>query len=375
MEKTKLHWASDYNAAGNAYGYTRHMKMMRKYTEPYVEYTEDADVSITILPADRFKPVPNKYNVLFTMFEAQQLPPSFVEGAEKADELVVPCSFVRDLFKRYLPHKRISVCREGIEPEAYPYRERNFVPGYGKFRILWVGAPNPRKGYGTMLELVKVLERHADIEIYFKTTTGTLDYEKAKEMLKKGELDEDAKKVLEDRDRLVKIATGKVEPLAGMYKVMGMHNNVIFDCRNMTNQELLELYYSAHVFVFPTVGEGWGLTLCEAMATGAPCISPVHTGVAEFFDRSVGYEIGCRLSDPLQLPGYKDFQAQFMIPNSNDALVQTLHVFSNYQQAKHKAKKASRRIHEKFTWALAGRRLADIVKEADKRAKTQTVGA
>ena len=41
-----------------------------------------------------------------------------------------------------------------------------------------------------------------------------------------------------------------------------------------------DLYARAHVFVLPTLGEGWGLPIHEAMAMGLPVITTNHSGPA-----------------------------------------------------------------------------------------------
>ena len=48
-----------------------------------------------------------------------------------------------------------------------------------------------------------------------------------------------------------------------------------------TNKELNEIYNSADVFVSTTLGEGWGLTITEAMQTKTPVICPMHTSLVE----------------------------------------------------------------------------------------------
>lgn len=365
MRKPRIYWASDYDGVGNGYGYTRHNKMMRKYAEPYFEFSEDAEIALTILSADKYKPVPGKYNILFTMFEAQQLPPSYLNNMRYADELIAPCTFVKDLFKREGVSQKISVCREGIEPDKFPFKERSFDIKKDKFRILWIGAPNPRKGYKTILNMIPYFERFPSIEIYMKTTAPKVDYDKAREKLS----DEDFKKYGEEvleRERITKIELGEVKPVNDLYEVLGKHKNVIFDSRNITDDELLELYHSAHAFAFPSVGEGWGLTLCEAMATGLPCVSPRHTGMVDYFDKSVGYELPFSLSDYVDIQSY-DYKAQFLIPSTKDLIRQLENIILNYKQALKKGRKASERIHNGFTWDLSAKRLAEIISKTESK--------
>jgi glycosyltransferase involved in cell wall biosynthesis len=68
-------------------------------------------------------------------------------------------------------------------------------------------------------------------------------------------------------------ATGRVRVIAEAY----------------TDAQMAALYRSAHAFVFPSYGEGWGMPVLEAMAAGCLVLAPTHTGLAEFFDESVGW--------------------------------------------------------------------------------------
>jgi glycosyltransferase involved in cell wall biosynthesis len=59
--------------------------------------------------------------------------------------------------------------------------------------------------------------------------------------------------------------------------------------------ELADWYRSLTAYVNASFGEGFGLHLLEAMASGRPLISTRFGGVGEFFDANVGYEVGYRL--------------------------------------------------------------------------------
>ena len=362
----KLCWASDYWEVGNAFGYSLHNKMMKQHTGKFLELSNDADVAITIQPADKFKPVQGKYNFLFSMFEATAVPESYLRGFDFADELVVPCRFVKDLFRRYTS-KPISVCYEGVDGDLFSYRERNFQAGQ-KFRILWVGAPNPRKGYPIAIELIRVLEKYPEIEFYLKTTVPKVEYGEAMKQ-KAGEMltDETLKEKETERKRLTKLALGEVKPLHGLLETWGENKNIIFDSRTLSSEELVELYHSAHCFIFPSTGEGWGLTLCEAMATGLPTISPIHTAMVDYYSDDVGFPVGWKIEEG-NFENY-NLHAGMHIPDSNQFLQRIIQVHNNYPLAVRKARRAADLMRRKFTWENAGKRLSEIVAPAIERLK------
>ena len=67
--------------------------------------------------------------------------------------------------------------------------------------------------------------------------------------------------------------------------------NVILDDRKVSAAELWRIYASSHCFVFPTIGEGFGLTAAEAASTGLPVVYPPATALVDLFEESCGYPV------------------------------------------------------------------------------------
>jgi glycosyltransferase involved in cell wall biosynthesis len=354
----------------NALGYTSHHNAMKKYSERYITFDNEAPVALTIIPADHFRPIEGKKNILFTMWEFLDIPKVYIDSLKKADYLVVPSAFCRDLFKKHF-EKPIYVCWEGIEPEKFPFYQRKF-PDHTKgekFRFLWLGAPNARKGYQLVLEATKLAEECPQWEIYIKTTASKkTPWNKYPRMFFKRILAMFNPKFKETKRRQLKELYRSVKRMLSPHidnklQVFGKHKNIIFDTRKLPENELTELYNSAHCFLHPTMGEGWGLTLCEAMATGCPCISTNVTGVREFFNAEVGYEIDYKI-DNVDLRDYYKLETRGYLPDTKNFVEKMIYVYQHYYgEALHKGKKASERIHSRFTWDKSGQRLAEIIKE------------
>jgi glycosyltransferase involved in cell wall biosynthesis len=366
MDKPKILWTTpEQTVEGNAFGYTTHNNFMRKHCNELMDFDDNAEVALTITPADHFNPVPNKINILFSMWEFLDLPESYIRGINKADAIVVPSSFCRDIFKRYtnLP---IYVCWEGIEPSLYQYHQRKLPLKNGKldkFRFLWVGAPNPRKGYPLILEAIKVFEKVPNVEIYMKTTVPKINWK------------ETLWNIWRHRKEIFRKEDGRISlmrwlrriPKPNMHDkitVYGKHKNIIFDTRKLPIDDLVNLYNSAHCFVLPTLGEGWGLTLNEAMATGCPCIATAVTGCADFFNDQVGYPISFDIRDQ-ELRNY-DIKTKGYVPDTIDFINKMIHVMTHYDEALKLGARASRHVLGKFTWDKSAQRLCDIVREVYK---------
>jgi len=379
QKKIKVHWVVKPNdkSVANALGYNVHNMAMYKHCAEYFDYDENASVAITIIPADQFKPVPNKRNILFTMWEAIDVPQSYIPGLRAADLIVVPSEFCREIFQ-LLTDKKVITCFEGVDTNIFKFKERQF-PNFSKgekFRYLWIGAPNPRKGYYTIMEFSKIVEKLPQVELYIKTTS-------------------DKPLIFKNLIKIIFIRLWKMlindsrfyghkytywqnwlgewknikgsfkryfnPPPEGQHIIMGKYKNIIFDARKLEFNDLVDLYYSAHCFVIPHAGEGWCLPLCEAMATGCPSVASYSTGVLDFFSKNVGYPVQ---TDVVKCPMQNyDITARIYVPQTQDFVKQALAVLNDYREAKKRAKKAAYEIKTKFTWEKSAYRLNNIVRE------------
>lgn len=78
--------------------------------------------------------------------------------------------------------------------------------------------------------------------------------------------------------RLVLMQTGLLEGIDFMFPPADKENH------GFSVEELNKIYNACDVYVTTTKGEGWGLGVTEAMATGLPVICPMHTSFTEIGD-------------------------------------------------------------------------------------------
>ena len=259
----RVHWTTDFEGVSFSFGFHVHNRLAREACVARgLVLDRDAPVAVSCAPVMRFFAVPGKVNVLFTAWESPQIPEGFREFLERADLICVTASFLVEPIRAVVPRTPVVVVPLGVDHSQFPFVDRTVAPrraftGKKRFRFLWCGAPNHRKGPRQVLEAWKAFDPDGPgaylsdrVELYLKYSVP-------------------------DRDS------------RGVEK----HGNIIIDDRRVSVEELSRIYASAHCFVFPTAGEGFGLTAAEAAATGLPVIFPPATALTDLFDGSCGWPV------------------------------------------------------------------------------------
>jgi len=116
-------------------------------------------------------------------------------------------------------------------------------------------------------------------------------------------------------------------------------------------REVVNMIYNASDCVISTaVGEGWGLSWIEAMATKTPIIMPGNTALVENVSEDRGYLVRSGTNSSLYT----------ILPHDNEVirplvdvehLVETmLHVYNNYDEAMEKAENAYNWVRSELEW-------------------------
>lgn len=319
LKEIKLFWATDIKRnEGNQFGYYVHNKMLREASEKHIQLVDkDFTDAIYILSPEFFKEkIPGVNTWIFTMFEGTTIPAIYQKQLQKADYLLAPSTWVKALFDKYFPPEKSFVVPHGVS-RKFLFKKR-VIPQRKPFRFLWVGAPNPRKGYEEVAVVWDaIFKNEPRVELYMKTTL-----------------------------------------VPGLER----KRNVILDGRKLSEKELVDLYLSAHCFLFPTRGEGFGLTLAEAMRTGCPCIATPYSGVTDFFDERVGFPLEYKMGKgKIKFVGDDhEEETEIAYPDPNDLARQMIRVLENYKEASERGERAYRRMLT-VNWNNSARRLADVL--------------
>jgi len=310
----KLHIPDRHPAFGNSFGYSRWADALRNDLDElglHVGDRDTADAVVHVTPPHLFAPRADLFNVLFTAFEGEILPDQYRMACHTADLVVVPSRHNLRVFGA----AGICAlrCPLGIDSKSFRFVERR-PPGRGeRFRYLWVGAPNPRKGWPILDRAWRLgFDRDFQVELYVKTTSA---------------------------DESLQCA-----------------GNVIADGRRLSKPQLAQLYASAHCFVFPSYGEGFGLTLAEAMATGLPAIFTGYGGVCDFANSDNAYPLKHRMI------AVEYFGRNLMAAADPEALAaEMLSVKRDYPRALAKGRRAAADLASDFTWRNTALNLVAII--------------
>ena len=134
---------------------------------------------------------------------------------------------------------------------------------------------------------------------------------------------------------------------------------VIVDGRNLPAPELARLYQEAHAFILPSTGEGWALTLADALASGMPSIWTHWSGPCDYADESTGFPL-TRL-DPLPMRMYGDHATFARLASAEEIIERMEEIRADYPAALARGKAASERMHARFKWSDAAARFLEIL--------------
>lgn len=334
-----LFWVNLLNdQVGNGYGYSMHARMLHEACNRAGSVdSPSAKTAVHIITPNKFHPIPGKFNVLYTMYECTTLPDDWLAPLDGADLIVVPCRQNKDLFRQYTK-RPVEVCWEGVDTEAFPYVERQ-MPLVSRFVFLWVGAPNPRKGFehvGAAWDGWRASgAMPKNVWLYCKST-GV-----------------DRTDIVEERPMM----------------------RLTIDTRNLSTGELFGLYRDAHAFALPSMGEGFGLTLAEAMSTGLPCIYTPWGGPRDFIDEECGYPVKWHFSPVTTMKiepdgSRKMHHSTFAAYADVDHIIRRMEeIYFGYTRALMKGRIASKRIRDKFTWDISAESFLDIISRYERGAK------
>lgn len=252
----------------------------------------------------------DQFTSVFTMWEAEILPPTFRDTLHEFDLLIVPSDQNLELFGQY--HDNVVLNPLGVDPERWHYIPR--PDPEREFRFL-IGGSGKRKGTDLASKA-------------FRTVFG--DW--------KGK----------GPEPVLVMKNPKGEP---QFRFLDRHQMV---SGRLSAEAESGLYASAHCYVQPSRGEGFGLQPLQAMAMGVPTIltdAHGHSSFAKYADFPLGWDWS---EADYFIYGHA---GNWWEPDFEQLCEAMWEVYHNYDPHRdHAAQVAQNVIPNKFTWAHCAER-------------------
>jgi len=300
-----------------------------------------ADVHVRHQWPPSFDPPSEGHWVMIQPWEFGSLPKEWVRPmSELVDELWVPSRYVRDCFIRSgIPADRVYVVPNGVntdllKPGNAPYRLRTKKA----FKFLFVGGTIQRKGIDILLDVyTRSFSSADDVCLVIKDMGGQSFYkgQTAKEWIRRFQ---------DDPNR------PEIEYIE----------------RTLSDREIAGLYAACDCLVHPYRGEGFGLPIAEAMASGLPVIVTGHGAALDFCNETTAYLIPAK---EVRLPErrvgeFETVDFPWLAEPDREALAGLMrHAAAHPEEAAAKGRLAAEFIRSHFTWGHAAEAVKKRVRE------------
>lgn len=282
------------------------------------------------------------YLILYTTLETATVHPGFVNRCKFFDEVWVPCAQNYKVLRKKLPKKiPLYVMPEGVDGEKYNTSLSSTSWEYdGSFVFFFQSDWSYRKGVQWLIpafaeefsEQEKVLLL---IHTRYQGQTGS---------------DQSARVMLEFTDLMESVRNTRP-------------GRVYVNTALLTDEEQINLYKNCDCYVLPSMGEGWSLTVIQAMACGKPVITTAYGGHRHFCTHKNSYLVKVKKLDTidqntnLEVDFYKG--QKFAYPSVKDLRKKMRFVYDHYDQAILKGRQALSDVREKWTWENASKKVYD----------------
>jgi glycosyltransferase involved in cell wall biosynthesis len=193
------------------------------------------------------------HHIVWAIFETDK-PMRLVRYLQRwADVVWTPSKWASEVLQSHgIAADRIDVIPEGVDSKVFnPVPRQTQKSGTRPFRFLAVGKLETRKGYLELFRAFRLaFQGDPDVELVIKA-----DYVYHPELARAG---------LEHYVRITGVSNIRVAE--GLWPMTAM----------------AALYAECDAFVLPTRGEGWGLSILEAVAVGLPVVTLMHSGPTEY---------------------------------------------------------------------------------------------
>jgi len=300
-------------------------------TEPLINSLESAGIPVTHEYSGQsvglvysyphaLKSLETEKKVLYSMFESTSIDPEWVEYLKMADKIFVPSKFCQKSFAtRGIESEVIPL---GYNDEEFYYKEKQ---DDGVFTFTMYNAFDQRKGWDILFgAFTEEFGQQSDVKLILKSVVKKLPF-----------------------------------PI-----IRSQYPNIEVVLGNYTPFELRELLWKTDCFVFPSRGEGFGLTPLEALACGTTSIIPNASGMSEYFNEKYFIELEI---EGLRPAIYEHFDirvvGEMVEPSKKDLRKKLRWAYENREKCWEMGRKGAEWVRREYPIKRTGIRLAKRLME------------
>lgn len=283
---------------------------------------------------------PNHYSIGLTMFECNRLPMGWEHSCNQMDEIWVPSMFNYHTFIHSgVQPQKLKVMPLGVNTNIYrPGVSPLNINGKRSFSFLIMSSSgwDARKGYDVLLQaFVEEFREEEDVCLIIKIRASSQE------------------EIRQQQERVNQF----VHQIAGRNR-----SSIIFlsTTDDWNEEKIAQLYNSVNCYVLPTRGEGWNMTVMEAMATGLPVITTNWSAHLDFINHTNGYLIDVKGHQKLHA---WNTELSWAEPDKDHLRSLMRHVYMNQNEAEYKGQLAKATVLSSYTWSKSAERMMDRFRE------------
>lgn len=265
--------------------------------------------------------------LIMTMFESDKIPEDWPEYLKAAEEVIVPSKWCADVFAK--AGIKTTVVPLGYNDKAFKFIDRPVPVDISDpqdtkpFTFIHYDSFNIRKGFSEVFKaFTEEFQTNEPVKLILKTTA---------------------------RRPLIPILPSQ-------------YPNIEVICEHLTEAELSSLLERSNCMVYPSRGEGFGITPLEAMATGLPAILPNKHGISEYFNAQYMLEVKADERCPGLYGSFKGQDVGEMVVCDNDDLKRQMRYAYNHQKEMKELGRAASEYVKAYTYRATAEKLVAILK-------------
>lgn len=287
----------------NGYGYATQCMLSSLDTLGYQVEANDssADVEIWFDQPHNWSFSKGPYKIGYHPWESTELLPGWADIMNECDEIWTPSPLIAHWYRRYAGVRvPVHVYEHGVEHSWKPVKRE---PEH-TIKFLHVGAEATRKGgWDTVRAFRRAFQGRKDVSLTLKM-----------------------------------IDSGWIQ-IPSLGQVTYINDKYNF-------AQMQDLFKYNDVYVYPSYGEGFGLTPLQAMATGMPTITvPAWAPYSDHIDPNLAVE-----SKLVSSKWPKIHPGKVLRPNFDQVVENMRYAANNYTEVRDFAIDEAFKIHEKYDW-------------------------